>query len=454
VLFTTWPFAVFLPVVLVLFYAFPPRWRRYVLLAASLLFYMAWRAVYVVIILGLIVIDYVAARVIAAQKTGSRRKVALIVSLAANLGLLGWFKYVNFVRGWFHLSPLAIILPLGISFHTFQSISYVVDVYRGEQQVVTSFFDYALFVSFFPQLVAGPIVRAREFFKDLWDWRPPTSSEWILGVETILLGLAKKLIVADQFASIADRYFARPAAMPGFAPAWSATAAFALQIFFDFSGYTDIAIGAALLFGFHFPPNFRRPYFAASITEFWRRWHMTLSRWLRDYLYIPLGGNRRGPVRTYGHLILTMLLGGLWHGASWNFVIWGGYHGVLLAAERVARVEDRFASAVLRPARALPTFALVCIGWVWFRAATFTDASFVLGQMFSRSSGQFLWSAWQLRLALFVFALGLAEEYGGVFTRFAQAPAWVRGAVAVLALLAIEIFTASDTAIPFVYFQF
>ena len=459
-LFTTWPFAGFLAAVLLLFYLLPRPHRRYLLLAASLLFYMAWKARFVFLILALIAIDYTAARVIHAQ-SGRRRKVALLVSLAANFGLLGWFKYANLFRAtWWQLfhpgaavSPLHIILPLGISFHTFQSVSYVIDVYRGEQEVVTSFLDYALFVSFFPQLVAGPIVRAREFFVDLWNWRPPTGREWLRGIDMILTGLAKKLVFADQFAFIADRYFGHPAALPGWVPAWTAAIAFALQIFFDFSGYSDIAIGVALLFGFHFPLNFRRPYFSASITEFWRRWHMTLSRWLRDYLYIPLGGNRRGRLRTYGNLMITMLLGGLWHGASWTFVAWGGYHGALLALERLVRGR-REPTGPVRIPLAILTFLLVTLGWVLFRAGTMERAAFIFGQMFSHSSGEMIWTAWQMRLGLLALLLGLAEEYGNALTRLGEAPAWVRAAAAVLVLLAIELFTASESAIPFVYFQF
>ena len=459
-LFTTWPFAGFLAAVLILFYLLPRSSRRYLLLTASLLFYMAWKARFVFLILALIAVDYTAARVIGAQ-SGRRRKLALLASLAANFGLLAWFKYADLLRDtWLHLAqpgvpiqPLHIILPLGISFHTFQSVSYVIDVYRGEQPVVTSFIDYALFVSFFPQLVAGPIVRAREFFVDLWNWKQPIAAEWMLGVETILIGLAKKLIFADQFGFIADRYFNNPAALPGFLPAWSGAIAFALQIFFDFSGYTDIAIGVALLFGFHFPANFRRPYFAASMAEFWRRWHMTLSRWLRDYLYIPLGGNRRGPLHTYVNLMLTMLLGGLWHGASWTFVLWGGYHGALLVIERLLRGRHEPQGLTRIPLGVL-TFLLVCVGWVLFRAQTLDRSAYVLAQMFSPSTGDTMWTRWQLLLALLALVLGLAEEYRKVFTRLAHAPPWLRAAAAVILLLAIELFTASDTPIPFVYFQF
>src|SRR5580698_561511 len=431
-LFTTFSFAIFLPVVLVLFYILPRPARRYLLLAASLFFYMAWRVKFVFLILGLITVDYFAALWIS-RRQGAQRRMALMLSLAANVGMLGWFKYANFARDtWLHLlhpqapiTPLDIILPLGISFHTFQSISYVIDVYRGEQEVVTSYVDYALFVAFFPQLVAGPIVRAREFFRDFWNWHAPTGAEWQQGVATILTGFVKKLIFADQFSLVADRYFTNPAALPGLLPAWTGTIAFALQIFFDFSVYTDIAIGVALLFGFHFPENFRRPYLSASITEFWRRWHMTLSRWLRDYIYISLGGNRKGEVRTYLNLMLTMLLGGLWHGASWNFVIWGGYHGLLLSVERVVWGRKERTGWSRIPLGIL-TFLLVCVGWVFFRAKTFATAMFVLGQMISTTSGHSLLSPLQWQIAILSLIVALAEEYRGMLTRLAASPAWAR----------------------------
>jgi alginate O-acetyltransferase complex protein AlgI len=451
-LFTTLNFVLFLIAVLALFYILPRAFRRYLLLAASLFFYMAWNAKFVVLILGLITIDYAAALWIV-HRRGWHRRLALIVSLCANIGLLGWFKYANFVRDMFQLRPIDIILPLGISFHTFQSISYVIDVYRGEQPAITSYIDYALFVAFFPQLVAGPIVRAKEFFFDYFNWKAPSAEEWQRGVAMILTGFVKKLIFADRFAIAADRYFDNPAGAPGLLPAWTGTIAFALQIFFDFSGYTDIAIGVALLFGFRFPENFRRPYLSASVTEFWRRWHMTLSGWLRDYVYISLGGNRRGRIRTYGNLMFTMLLGGLWHGASWNFVIWGGYHGAVLSMERMVwgRQEKK---GLIRVPLTIVTFLVVCVGWVFFRAKTLTGAIFVIGQMFAGRLGSSMISAVEWKLAAAALVVALAEEYGGLLGRLAVSPALVRAVAAVLALMAIELFTASDQSIPFVYFQF
>ena len=251
--------------------------------------------------------------------------------------------------------------------------------------------DYALFICFFPQLVAGPIVRARDFFRDLWAWQPPSSDDVSRGVFLIALGLTKKMAFADQFAKVANGYFGNVAAHPGALAAWSGVFAFALQIYFDFSGYTDMAIGMAKLFGFHFPINFRRPYLAASITDFWRRWHISLSSWLRDYLYIPLGGSRGGRWRTYRNLMLTMLLGGLWHGASWNFLIWGGYHGGAAGhrAGDARRAGRRARSGIGRyPLRAVLTFVLALIGWVFFRAADLRQSVQVLGQMFGGSGGQ------------------------------------------------------------------
>jgi D-alanyl-lipoteichoic acid acyltransferase DltB (MBOAT superfamily) len=459
-LFTTFPFAVFLLTTLAAFYILPHSARRYLLLVASALFYMAWNAKFIILLFSLITVDYFAALWISRSR-GHSRKVALLVSLGANLTMLGWFKYANFLREtWLSLfpphraiEPRNIVLPLGISFHTFQSISYVIDVYRGEQTVVTSYVDYALFVAFFPQLVAGPIVRAREFFRDLWHWKAPTSAEWKDGITTVVIGITKKLLFADRFAVIANAYFAQPAAFPGLLPAWTGALAYALQIYFDFSGYTDIAIGVALLFGFHFPENFRRPYLAASITEFWRRWHITLSRWLRDYVYIPLGGNRHGRLQTYRNLMLTMLIGGLWHGASWNFVVWGGYHGALLAIERWFWRKETPRGLLRLPATVF-TFLLVLIGWVFFRVKTFGGATWVIGQMFSRNPGHSVLHAWDWRLAGFAAVIAIAEEWYSAVTRFMLNWRWARAAAAVVLLLAIEFFSAGDQPIPFVYFQF
>jgi alginate O-acetyltransferase complex protein AlgI len=462
-LFNTTQFFLFLIVVLILFYASPRAWRKFVLLAASYYFYASWNPKFIALLLTLTVIDYSAGLWIS-RAAPERKKLALILSLSANLGFLGFFKYYNFaaetlvqlLRMPSHAFALDIVLPLGISFHTFQSMSYVVDVYRGEQEAITNPFNYALFICFFPQLVAGPIVRAREFFGDLLHWRPPSREDVARGIFLLMLGLTKKMAFADQFAQVADGYFKNVAGNPGMLTAWTGSFAFAMQIFFDFSGYTDMAIGMAKLIGFHFPVNFRRPYLASSITDFWRRWHISLSRWLRDYLYIPLGGNRHGALMTYRNLMLTMLLGGLWHGASWNFVIWGGYHGALLSIERLLR-GNRPETAPrwwLYPFHAILTFGLVLISWVFFRAATLADSFRVIGQMFTGARGTVLLNTWQFGLVAVALLLAVAEEKWEWFDRVSIGPAWAYAAGLTSMLLCLELFGVTDVTIPFVYFQF
>ena len=461
-LFSTPQFFVFFFIVLVLFYTAPRAWSRVILLVSSYYFYAAWNWKFVPLLLSLTVIDYVAAIWIE-EKTGARRHFALVLSIAANLGFLGFFKYYNFfasnLASLLGLAPnsffFSVVLPLGISFHTFQSISYVVDVYRGQQKAIRRPVDYALFISFFPQLVAGPIVRARNFFTDLENWNPPTQADIRYGGYLIALGLTKKIVLADNLASVADPYFGSVAAHPGGTMARGAVFAFALQIFFDFSGYTDIAIGLARLLGFHFPINFKRPYLAASITDFWRRWHISLSSWLRDYLYIPLGGNRRGQVLTYRNLMITMLLGGLWHGASWNFVIWGGYHGALLSVERLLRIGDRYRkpAVLFRVPEMLFTFALVSIGWVFFRAKTLHDSLFVIRALFGAKLGKWPVPSWLMFLAAAALLVAIVEETLGLSERVSRASTWSVAAIIGMLLFLVELF-GQDAALPFIYFQF
>jgi D-alanyl-lipoteichoic acid acyltransferase DltB (MBOAT superfamily) len=462
-LFNTAPFFLFLAVVLILFYGSPRPLRRYILLAASYYFYGSWNVKFIPLLLTLTVIDFTAG-ILLEKARPERRKLVLILSLSANLGFLGFFKYFNFLGAnlaWMLGRPpksfwFDIVLPLGISFHTFQSMSYVIDVYRGQQKAIRDPIDYALFICFFPQLVAGPIVRARDFFRDLLDWHPPTPAEVYRGLFLIALGLAKKMAFADRFAIVADAYFKDVANQPGRITAWCGVFAFAMQIYFDFSGYTDMAIGMARLLGFHFPINFRRPYLAASITEFWRRWHISLSTWLRDYLYIPLGGNRHGVAKTYRNLMLTMLLGGLWHGASWNFVVWGGYHGAWLAIER-ALLGDRAADERRHwfyPLQAVCTLVLVMISWVFFRAADLPESLHVLGQMIHGGPGKNLFEPWHWGLLGVALLLALVEEHLHGVEHLLKAPVWVYASAIALILFTVEIFGVIDRAIPFVYFQF
>jgi len=464
-LFNTVEFFAFFAVVLAAYYLAPKSWRKPILLASSYFFYMSWNPVFILLLLTLTVIDFVAGILIETVHP-ERKKLALLMSLAANLGFLGFFKYYNFLATTIaslldkpsNAFFLSIVLPVGISFHTFQSMSYVVDVYHGRQKAIRNALDYALYIAFWPQLVAGPIVRARDFFRDLYAWNAPTDEELQSGAFLVLLGLAKKMAFADQFAKISDSYFNNLAAHPGALTAWSGTIAFAMQIYFDFSGYTDIAIGCARILGFHFPVNFARPYLATGIQDFWHRWHISLSLWLRDYLYIPLGGNRQGKLKTYGNLILTMLLGGLWHGASWNFVIWGGYHGALLAIGKLfsrSRKNKRNPLALLfSPLAVAVTFGLVCIGWVFFRAATLHDSLFVLQQMFDGAKGVWLLKRWHMWLIAASLIVATLEEKWEMIDRLPKAPRWAFVCSIVAVLLCLEIFSVIDEKIPFIYFQF
>lgn len=344
-------------------------------------------------LLGVVTLtDFVLARRMARTESVRGRKILLVVSLLVNLGLLCYFKYTNFFGTMFsslwgtEFRPLDIFLPVGISFFTFQSLSYTIDVYRRQIQPLDRLLDYAFYVSFFPQLVAGPIVRARDFLPQVR--RPLMVSREMsgTGVFLILCGLVKKAVVSDYLSlNFVDRVFDNPSLYSG-AENLLGVYGYALQIYCDFSGYSDMAIGLALLLGFRFPENFRSPYRAESVAEFWHRWHISLSTWLRDYLYISLGGNRRGRARTYLNLFLTMLLGGLWHGASWNFVAWGAMHGTALAAHKAWRTFRGKAKTDVshgwrRVAGAVVTFHFVCLCWVFFRCATFDDATEVLARI-------------------------------------------------------------------------
>jgi alginate O-acetyltransferase complex protein AlgI len=339
-------FFIFLPIVLFVYHALQTRSRKYRwLLVASWAFYMAWNPWFLWVIVGPTIVDYYAGLWIEAAPTERRRKFWLTMSLIANLGLLAAFKYTAFfmdtaaslfsAAGW----PVAeshwrIILPLGISFHTFQGISYTLDVYRRKLPAVRSFTDFALFVAFFPQLVAGPIVRAVEFLPQLVTPPGVTRKQIVDGLHLIVIGLFKKLVIADRLAEFVDMVFHDPTAFGGTMHRW-AILAYACQIYCDFSGYSDLAIGCAKWFGFELPENFRLPYLSRSIAEFWRRWHITLSTWIRDYLYVSLGGSRSGRGWALVNLIIAMTLCGLWHGASWNYVLWGLYNGLLLAGHRI-----------------------------------------------------------------------------------------------------------------------
>src|ERR1700733_1146278 len=391
----------FLPAVVLAFAAarrHSPRAGILVLAGASLFFYGAWRPVYLLLLLASIAANFSLGLL---MEDPRRRRAIGMLGVALNLALLGYFKYTDFIFGSIHalsgvpLPSLDIVLPLGISFFTFQQIAYLVDVMRGAR-VERDIVSYTLFVSFFPHLIAGPLVHHAEMIPQFKRGR--TSRSAVLaarGIAIFAAGLFKKVVIADNLAQFVSPVFAHLDAGGGVTMpwAWLATLAYTSQIYFDFSGYSDMAIGLALLFGIRLPVNFRSPYQATSIIEFWRRWHITLSRFLRDYLYIPLGGNRLGEQRRYFNLIVTMLLGGLWHGAGWNFLIWGGLHGIYLAINhlwRGWRAAVARASATGPAAKGLGwavTFFAVIIAWVFFRARTMAGAWQMLAGLFGFGGG-------------------------------------------------------------------
>ncbi len=384
----------FLPLSLGLYYLMPIRGRNLLLTLLSYLFYGWSNPLFTLLMFFSTVVDYICGWVIGGTRPVSnltKRKIALCISIVTNLSLLGIFKYSHFALENYNLllttsgleglgieNGFRFILPLGISFYTFQSMSYSIDVYRGEAKYQKNFIDFACYVSMFPQLVAGPIIRFQEVANQL-AVRTHTMEKFSRGVAFFCLGMAKKVLLANGCGKIADVTFA--AGSMHWIDAWYGAVAYAFQIYFDFSGYSDMAIGLGLMFGFVFPKNFSSPYKSASITEFWRRWHISLSTWLREYLYIPLGGNRNGRVRTALNLLIVMFLGGLWHGASWNFIIWGLLHGGLLGFER-SRERRSLYFKLRRPLRIAMTFVLVVLAWVFFRAETLPGALSYLGSMF------------------------------------------------------------------------
>lgn len=374
----------FLPLALLLYYVVPARARSLVLTLESYVFYGWWNPWFTLLMLVSTLLDYVCGHFITRPGATARgRKTALVASVCSNLAILGFFKYALFfsenlgkVATVFGLGevPLPeflshIVLPVGISFYTFQSMSYAIDLYRGHAERARSFIDFACYVSMYPQLVAGPIVRYGTVAEQLRDRRHCLAG-FVAGFTRFNYGFAKKILLANPMGRLADLAF--EAGSPGAPVAWAGILAYALQIYFDFSAYSDMAVGLGRMMGFRFPENFNSPYQSTSVTEFWRRWHISLSTFLRDYLYIPLGGNRMGSARTYLNLLLVMLVGGLWHGAQWTFVIWGGLHGLVLALERLGKNVLKI--TVPRPLGWIATTLVVLSGWVFFRSPDLATA--------------------------------------------------------------------------------
>jgi alginate O-acetyltransferase complex protein AlgI len=383
----------FLPLSLLFYYCTPRRGKNIILTAISYIFYGWSNPLFTLLMFFSTVVDYCCGLVIGStgEERQRRRKVALAISIVSNLSLLGFFKYTGFalesynhlfgflgIDGFDPVPVLKFLLPLGISFYTFQSMSYTIDVYRKEAVYIRNFLDFACFVSMFPQLVAGPIIRFQEVADQLVS-RVHSFEKFSRGVAFFTLGMAKKVLLANSCGKIADIVFS--AGSVHWLDAWYGIVAYSFQIYFDFSGYSDMAIGLGLMFGFVFAKNFDSPYQSASIAEFWRRWHISLSTWLREYLYIPLGGNKKGPARRVMNLAIVMLLGGLWHGASWNFVVWGALHGTYLGGELILGRRTVY-FLLPRFIRITITYILVLIAWVFFRAETFDGALNYLRSMF------------------------------------------------------------------------
>jgi D-alanyl-lipoteichoic acid acyltransferase DltB (MBOAT superfamily) len=466
-LFNSIDFFYFLPVVLIATACVQQPWRNRFLLIGGYYFYGSWDWRFIGLLFLTTVFDFYIGRAIYDSRDPARRRWLLVLSICVSLGVLGFFKYFNFfldsavqflsLLGINASGPaLQIILPVGVSFYTFQSMAYVIDIYRGVMTPAPSFLGYATYVSYFPQLVAGPIERPGRLLPQILAPGRVTTDRINLALSLLVIGYAKKVLIADTVAPEVDRIFAQPEAMSS-GMLLRGAYLFTLQIYGDFSGYSDIARGVSELFGVRLMVNFNQPYLSLSITEFWRRWHISLSTWLRDYLYIPLGGNRGGSWMTYRNLLLTMLIGGLWHGANWTFVVWGGVHGLLLAVERaigIGAVADSATGAVTRFLRGVLTFHLVVFCWIFFRAPdVHTAFSYLAGIAPLSGLGDIGWMPLLMGMALLV--IDLPQWLSGEHTFMVRVPWWVRSPVyAAVCFLTLGRLLWGGAETPFIYFQF
>ena len=449
----------FFPATYFVFWRLRRKNQRYIWLTiASYVFYGAWNYKFCALMAFSTLISFLSGLAMAEQDKKSRKKLYLVVPIAIDLLLLGYFKYANFglhsiasLANWFHwplqVDFVDVILPVGISFYTFHTITYIVDCYRGVVQPTRNLFEFACYVSLFPQLVAGPIVRFRQIEADL---------EHIDGNEQSLnrawsffvIGMIKKVLVADTIAAVIDPALARYDLLST-AGAWLCIVGYTYQLYFDFSGYSDMAVGLGYMFGLRLPQNFNSPYKATDIADFWRRWHISLSSCLRDYLYIPMGGGREGVWKTNRNLLITMLLGGLWHGANWTFVLWGGYHGILLALNR--RFSE-FWARIHVAARRVTTFLVVAVGWVLFRSSSLTMAGSLFSRMFHYQRGG-LMPGWIVLASMLVVATALVNFAPNTFEISHEwRPAW-SGVLAAGYILCLIVIAGAKTS-PFLYFQF
>lgn len=485
-LFNSLTFLIFFPAVVCLYYVLPHKCRWVMLLIASYVFYMGWNAAYALLLLASTLVTYLASLFIDKSERQSRKKLFLTLSLVLNLGILFVFKYFNFFTGGLYAVldrlgaaytpiPYSLVLPVGISFYIFQALGYSIDVYRGEVAVQKNFGKYALFVSFFPQLVAGPIERSGNLLYQFDEVHTFDRSQATSGLRLMLWGYFKKIVIADTVCVAVNTVYNNLTAFDGLA-ILLATFLFAIQIFCDFSGYSDIARGCAKIMGFRLMLNFDHPYFATSIQDFWRKWHISLSTWFKDYVYIPLGGNRRGEGRRRLNLMITFLVSGLWHGADWTFVIWGGIHGAYQVVGRMTKkLRDKINTAVgltkvpkLHTAlQMLVTFCLVCFAWIFFRANSFSDAIYAITHMFDLSALNLSYvytelkavfgtraEVYRLLATLPVFlAAAFIDKYAGINKLVNKCHPAFRYALYILIAVYILLFARAEMQ-DFIYFQF
>jgi alginate O-acetyltransferase complex protein AlgI len=450
----------FLPLFLASYYAVPLKYRSALILFFSYAFYAWWRPDFLFLLMGVSAGTYAFALAIDASNNETKRYRILFVGVALNLATLGYFKYANFgieslntaiaALGFNKIPFTHVLLPIGLSFYIFHAISYLVDIYRKEAPPARNLIDFAAFIALFPHLVAGPVLRYH-LLAEQFRSRTHSIDNFAKGCLIFMMGFCLKVLIADTVAPIADAVFSATA--PSMIDAWLGTFAYTVQLFFDFSGYSSMAVGLALMIGFKFPENFNDPYLSTSITDFWKRWHMSLSNWLREYLYIPLGGNRKGVWRTYLNLFLTMLLGGIWHGANWTFVIWGAWHGGILAIEKFW--TDKYGPLRIPTwLRIAKTMLFVMIGWVFFRAESVSDALRIFKGMLGKNgiglSDSVVWQA--NSDALIVLVVGTALVYLlPAIRRYAHTP--IRFLMIPLFLWALATLSAQSFT-PFLYFQF
>lgn len=479
-LFNSMPFIVFFLAVVVIYFLTPFRFRWFLLLSASYFFYMCWRAEYALLLLGSTSIVYLCSLGMASAESKRRRKAFFWIALGANLGLLFFFKYFNFTLtsidyvvnslGLTIDSPvLNILLPVGISFYAFRLISYAIDVYRGDIKTEKHFGMFALYVSFFPSLLAGPIDRAGKFLPQLYEEHKFDLDRICAGLLLALWGLYKKVVIADRLAMYADSVFNNIHQHEGLSYIVAAYF-YTIQIYCDFSGYSDIAIGLALVLGIRLMQNFNLPYFSVTTTDFWRRWHMSLSTWFRDYVYIPLGGNRQGQGKNYFNLFITMLVCGLWHGAAWTFVVWGGLHGVFLCLSRLTlSSRDRLVKqigipdALVTPWRIFITFNIVAVMWIFFRANSLNDAAYIITNLFSGWPALFIDPSTMVHGMIGFIVLLCVEVWqrqkeaqgkqNDIVEKIMGLPLPGRWAVYFFLLFSIILFGV-DSDVQFIYFQF